>query len=201
MLMLRPLLLPLLLLVSFALRAQTVPLLPAAAGAPAAAVVPAAPRSAARADSGAVLLFNGWYLPAYRPGAAAADTTGTLLSLFRKRRYAGWLFTVPFIVGMSLALPLASRDQYGQQHVAAEAISPPIGSAVLVGTLVGFVAHATKFNKGHLEAVDRAYAAGRPIPRKYRSQLNPSHFAEAAYLREALAQQKAREQALGTSPQ
>jgi hypothetical protein len=191
---LRLLLLPLLMLGSLALRAQTVP------PPPAAGVAAPAPHPTAVADSGAVLLFNGWYLPSYRPGAAAADTTGALLSLFRKRRYAGWLYTVPFIVGMSLALPLATRDQYGQQHVASEAISPPVGSAILVGTLVGFIAHATKFNKGHLEAVDRAYAAGQPIPRKYRSQLNASHFAEAAYLREAIAQQKAREQALGISP-
>lgn len=187
--LLRLLLLPLLLLGSLALRAQTVPMQPAAGAAP-------APRPTTVADSGAVLVFNGWYLPAYRPKAGAADTTGALLSLFRKRRYAGWLYTVPFVVGMSLALPLASRDQYGQQHVASEAISPPIGSAILVGTLVGFIAHATKFNKGHLEAVDRTYAAGQPLPRKYRSQLNASHFAEAAYLREALAQQKAREQAV-----
>ena len=151
------------------------------------------PRPEVVADSGAVLLFNGWYLPAYQPNGAAADTTGALLSLFRKRRYAGWVFAVPFIVGMSVALPLASTDRYGQRQVAAEAISPPIGSAILVGTLVGFIAHAAKFNKSHLLAVDQAYAAGRPIPYKYRSQLNASHFAEAAYLREAIAQQKARE--------
>ena len=155
------------------------------------------PQPEAVAASGAVLLFNGWYLPAYQPNKAAADTTGALLSLFRKRRYAGWLFAVPFGVGMSVALPLASTDRYGQRQVASEAISPPIGSAILVGTLVGFIAHATKFNKRHLLAVDRAYAAGQPIPRRYRSQLNANHFAEAAYLREAIAQQKAREQALG----
>lgn len=193
--MIRLFLLPLLLMLgSLALRAQTVPIPPAIAG------VAPVPRPTAVADSGAVLLFNGWYLPGYRPGAAAADTTGALLSLFRKRRYAGWLYTVPFVVGMSLALPLATRDQYGQQHVASEAISPPVGSAILAGTLVGFISHATKFNKGHLEAVARAYVAGQPIPRKYRSQLNASHFTEAAYLREAIAQQKAREQAPGTSP-
>jgi hypothetical protein len=156
-----------------------------------------APTAAVAPDTGAVLLFNGWYLPAYQAGTPAADTTGALLSLFRKRRYAGWLFAAPFIVGMSVALPLASTDRYGQRQVASEAISPPIGSAILLGTVVGFVAHATKFNKGHLLAVDKAYAAGRPIPRKYRSQLNSSHFAEAAYLREAIAQQKAREQAMG----
>ena len=156
------------------------------------AAAPLLPATAV-ADTGAVLLFNGWYLPTYRPGSAAADTTGALLSLFRKRRYAGFLFTVPFIVGMSLALPLASTDRYGQQHVAAEAISPPLGSAILAATVVGFIMHATKFNKGHLMTVDQAYAAGQPIPARYRSQLNASHFAEAAYLREAIAQQKERE--------
>jgi hypothetical protein len=57
--------------------------------------------------------------------------------------------------------------------------------------------HASKFNKSHLVAVDKAYAAGRPVPAKYRSQLNANHFAEAAYLREALAQQKARERMAG----
>lgn len=186
-------LLPLLWLAATALRAQ--PAVP-----PAAHPAPAAAPAAIRPDSGAVLLFNGWYLPSYRPNATAADSTGALLSLFRKRRYAGWLYTVPFIVGMSLALPLATRDQYGRQQVASEAISPPIGSAVLVGTVAGFIAHATKFNKAHLQAVSQAYVAGQPIPRKYRSQLNPTHFAEAAYLREALAQQKAREQALGPGP-
>ena len=187
------LLLPLFLLSSVVLRAQT-------AAQPAAVAPTAVQPPAAVPDSGAVLLFNGWYLPSYQPGAGAADTTGALLSLFRKRRYAGWLYAVPFIVGATLALPIASRDQYGRQQVASEAISPPLGSAILVGTLVGFIAHATKFNKGHLLAVDQAYAAGRPIPLKYRSQLNASHFAEAAYLREALAQQKAREQVLGPSP-
>ena len=111
-------LLPLLLLSSSDLHAQ----------APA-ALTPAA-QSAAKslmaADTGAVLLFNGWYLPSYRPGTPAADTTGALLSLFRKRRYAGLLFTAPFIVSMSVALPIASKDANGSRTVAAEAISPPL---------------------------------------------------------------------------
>lgn len=182
-------LLPLLLLSSLRSHAQA----PAAAGAPALA----APAPVAATDTGAVLLFNGWYLPSYRAGTPAADTTGALLSLFRKRRAAGWLFTVPFIVGMSLALPIATTDAAGHRSVASEAISPPLGSALLVGTLVGFIVHATKFNKANLVAVDKAYAAGRSIPRKYRSQLNAAHYAEAAYLREAIAQQKAREQVMG----
>ena len=180
------LMLPLFLLSNSTAVAQT----PAVTGPPAMAT----PRpNVLPADSGAVLLFNGWYLPAYRAGSSAADTTGALLSLFRTRRYAGFLFAVPFILGASLALPIASTDANGTRTVASEAISPPLGSAILLGTVVGFIAHATKFNKAHLVAVDGAYAAGRPIPRKYRSQLNASHFAEAAYLREAIAQQKARE--------
>ena len=180
------LMLPLFLLSSSAAMAQT----PTVTGPP----TTATPRpNVLPADTGAVLLFNGWYLPAYRAGSSAADTTGALLSLFRKRRYAGFLFAVPFILGASLALPIASTDANGTRTVASEAISPPLGSAILLGTVVGFIAHATKFNKAHLVAVDGAYAAGRPIPRKYRSQLNASHFAEAAYLREAIAQQKARE--------
>jgi peptidoglycan/LPS O-acetylase OafA/YrhL len=153
------------------------------------------PLGSAAADLGAVLVFNNWYLPRYEPGArAGADTTGALLSLFRKRRYAGYLYTIPFIVGVSLALPISSTDQYGKQHVASEAISPPIGSAVLAATLVGFIVHANRFNKNHLIAIDRAYAAGTPIPARYRRLLNERHFAEAAVLREAIAQQKAREQ-------
>lgn len=176
-----------LLLVSTALFAQT----------PAPALVPPPPPTVA--DTGAVLLFNGWYLPAYQPKGAVADTTGALLSLFRKRRYAGWLFTVPAMLGLSLALPIASTDRYGQRTVAAEAISPPLGTAVLVATVVGFIAHATAFNKSHLLAVDQAYAAGRPIPARYRRALNRTHFAEAAYLRVAIAQQKARERAIGPS--
>ncbi len=140
-----------------------------------------------------MLLFNGWYLPAYRPKAAEADTTGALLSLFRKRRYAGWLYALPFMGGMMLALPLESTDRYGNRTVAPEAISPPLGGVILVGTVVGFIAHANKFNQAHLVAVDKAYASGQPIPFKYRSQLNASHFAEAAYLREALRQQMERE--------
>ena len=180
------LMLPLFLLSSSAAVAQT----PAVTGPPAMAT----PRpNVLPADTGAVLLFNGWYLPAYRAGSPAADTTGALLSLFRKRRYAGFLFAVPFLLGATLALPIASTAANGTRTVASEAISPPLGSAILLGTVVGFIAHATKFNKAHLVAVDGAYAAGRPIPRKYRSQLNASHFAEAAYLREAIAQQKARE--------
>ena len=163
-----------------------------AAQVPATAPVAALPAAVAL-DPEDVLIFNGWYLPAYQPGGGAADTTGALLSLFRKRRYAGWLFAVPFTLGMSLALPLASTDRYGQRQVAAEAISPPVGGAILAATVVGFIAHATKFNKAHLVALDKAYATGQPIPAKYRGQLNNSHFAEAAYLREALAQQKARE--------
>jgi hypothetical protein len=158
------------------------------------APVATAPAAAAPADSGAVLLFNGWYLPRYAPKATEADTTGALLSLFRKRRYAGWLYTLPFIAGMTLALPISSTDRNGQTTVADEAISPPLGVAVLAGTVVGFITHASKFNKAHLEAVDKAYAAGQPIPAKYRSQLNASHFQEATYLREALRQQMEREQ-------
>ena len=160
--------------------------------------VPAAPPAASPAEAGAVLVFNGWYLPPYAATAGAADTTGALLSLFRKRRYAGFLYAAPLIAGLSLALPISSRDQYGYKTVADKAISPPIGTVVLLGTVVAFIVHATKFNKAHLVAVDATYAAGRPIPRKYRSQLNASHFAEAAFLREALAQQMAREQ--GTAP-
>ena len=147
------------------------------------------------ADSGAVLVFNGWYLPHYQPGTAA-DTTGALLSLFRKRRYAGFLYAAPFIVGMSLALSIASTNSYGQQVVAEEAISPPLGIAVLGATAVGFVVHATRFNKGHLVAVDQAYAAGQPIPARYRHLLNARHFAEAAELREGIRQQMRREQRL-----
>ena len=164
--------------------AQTVTNVPAATT----AVTPPA------ADSGAVLLFNGWYLPRYQARAGEADTTGALLSLFRKRRYAGWLFAAPLMAGMILSLPISSTDRYGQTTVADEAISPPVGIAVLAGTVVGFIAHASKFNKAHLEAVDKAYFQGQPIPAKYRSQLNASHFAEAAYLREALRQQMEREQ-------
>lgn len=153
------------------------------------------PPGAAAADSGAVLVFNNWYLPRYQPGArAGADTTGALLSLFRKRRYAGFLYAVPLIAGMSLTFRLASTDQYGRQQVTDKAISPPLGIAVLAGTAVGFIVHATKFNKSHLVAVDRAYAAGTPIPARYRRLLRERHFAEAAVLREAIAQQRAREQ-------
>ena len=154
------------------------------------------PLGAAPADSGAVLVFNNCYLPRYAPGAhSGADTTGALLSLFRKRRYAGYLYSIPFIVGMSLALPLSRTDQYGrQQRVTQEAISPPLGIGVLAGTAVAFIVHANKFNKSHLVAVDRAYAAGTPIPARYRRLLGERHFAEAALLREAIAQQQAREQ-------
>ena len=167
---------------------------------PTAAAVPPLPTVAppAAPDSGAVLVFNGWYLPAYASArTGVADTTGALLSLFRNRRYAGWLFTVPFIVGMSLALPISTHDRYGNQtSVASEAISPPIGSVVLLGTLVGFIGHATRFNKAHLEAVDKDYAAGKPIPVRYRRILAANHFAEAAYLRTALRQQMEREGAM-----
>ncbi|MGI4833590.1 MAG: hypothetical protein ACRYFK_09040 [Janthinobacterium lividum] len=153
------------------------------------------PLGAAPADSGAVLVFNNWYLPRYQPSAHhGADTTGALLSLFRKRRYAGYLYTIPFIVGISLALPLSTTDQYGQQRVTQEAASPPLGIAVLAGTLVGFVVHANRFNKSHLIALDRAYAAGTPLPPRYRNLLSERHFAEAAILREAIRQQRAREQ-------
>lgn len=162
-----------------------------AAGSTAHAQAPAAPVAAA--DSGAVLIGNGWYLPRYT-ATNAADSTGALLSLFHKRRYAGWLYAIPFIAGMTLALPISSTDHYGRTTTADEAISPPVGGLVLAGTVVGFIAHASKFNKAHLVAVDKAYAAGQPIPRKYRSQLNASHFNEAAFIREALRQQMEREQ-------
>ena len=153
------------------------------------------PLGAAAADSGAVLVFNNWYLPRYQPGTGVgADTTGALLSLFRKRRYAGYLYTIPFIVGMTLALPVSSTDRYGRQQVASEAISPPLGIAVLAAGLAGFIVHANRFNKDHLIAIDRAYTAGTPIPARYRRLLKDQHFAEASVLREAIAQQKAREQ-------
>ncbi|RZK20567.1 MAG: hypothetical protein EOO56_12555 [Hymenobacter sp.] len=143
-----------------------------------------------------MLVFHNWYLPRYRPSATSgADTTGALLSLFRKRRYAGFLYTIPLIAGLSLALPISRTDQYGrQQRVTQEAASPPLGIAVLAGTLVGFIVHANKFNKQHLTTVDRSYAAGQPIPARYRRLLRERHFAEAALLREAIAQQQAREQ-------
>lgn len=185
----RPLLFWVLLLGSFSAFAQA----PAvAAPPPAPMAAPAA--TAANPDAGAVLVFNDWYLPAYSATAGVSDTTGALLSLFRKRRYAGFLYTVPLMIGLSLALPIASKDQYGNKTVAAEAISPPIGTVVLLGTVAAFIVHANKFNKAHLVALDKSYAAGQPLPRKYRSQLNANHFAEAAFLREALAQQMAREQ-------
>jgi hypothetical protein len=139
-----------------------------------------------------VLVFNNWYLPRYQasPGGAA-DTKGALLSLFRKRRYEGYLYTIPFIVGISLALPLSRTDQYGrQQRVTQEAISPPLGIAVLTATLAGFIVHANKFNKNHLIAIDRDYATGKPIPARYRCLLKDQHFAEAALLREALAREQ-----------
>lgn len=158
---------------------------------------PPAPLGAAPSDTGAVLILNNWYLPRYQASpASGADTTGALLSLFRKRRYAGILYTVPLIAGLSLALPLSRTDQYGrQQRITQEAISPPLGIGVLAGTLVAFIVHANKFNKSHLVAIDRAYAAGTPIPARYRRLLHERHFAEAALLREAIAQQQAREQA------
>ena len=179
----------LLLLTSLAASAQQVP-----AGIPAPSAPVAVLPPVAAADSGAVRLFNGWYLPRYTTQATGADTTGALLSLFRKRRYAGWLYALPFMAGMTLALPISSTDRYGQSQVADEAISPPLGVALLAGTVVGFITHASKFNKAHLEAVAKAYAAGRPVPARYRSQLNADHFQEAAYLREALRQQMEREQ-------
>ncbi|HEX8426499.1 hypothetical protein [Hymenobacter sp.] len=152
------------------------------------------PSVPAAVDSGAVLVFNGWYLPRYQPKGAEADTTGALLALFRKRRRAGLVYTLPFIAGMSLALPISTSDAYGRTTtVAEEAISPPLGIAVLSATGVGFIVHATSFNKAHLVAVDRAYAAGKPIPTKYRRKLNAQHFADAAYVREALRQQMERD--------
>lgn len=163
---------------------------------PLAAQSTAPPLGAAPADAGAVLVFNDWYLPHYQSTATSgADSTGALLSLFRKRRYAGFLYTAPLIVGLSLALPLSRTDQYGrQQRVTQEAISPPLGIGVLAGTLVAFIVHANKFNKSHLVAIDRAYAAGQPLPARYRHLLRERHFAEAALLRAAIAQQQAREQ-------
>jgi hypothetical protein len=160
---------------------------------------PAPPLGAAAADSGAVLVFNNWYLPRYQAGSAGADTTGALLSLFRKRRYAGFLFEIPLMVGLLVALPISSTDSRGQQHVASEAISPPLGSAILVATVASFIAHANRFNKSHLVAVDRAYAARQPIPARYRKLLSDRHFAEAAVLRESISQQQAREQ-VGAAP-
>ncbi|TGE07629.1 hypothetical protein [Hymenobacter fodinae] len=158
------------------------------------AQAPALPAPPNAAEAGAVLVFNGWYLPKFEPKGAEADTTGALLSMFRRRRTAGWLYTVPFIVGMSLALPISSTDSYGHTTVAEEAISPPLGTVILGGTVVRFILHASMLNKAHLRAVDVAYAAGTPIPAKYRRRLNAAHFAEAAYIREALRQQMAREQ-------
>ena len=155
---------------------------------------PSPPTAIAPPDSQAVLVYNGWYLPPYQAGGPAADTAGALVFLFRHRRYAGFLYAVPFGLGMSLALPIASTDQYGRQHVASEAISPPLGSLIVAGTVVGFILHASKFNKKHLVAVDKAYAAGQPIPRKYSSQLSASHFAEAALLRKSIHQQMVRDQ-------
>ncbi|MFD2787467.1 hypothetical protein [Hymenobacter rubripertinctus] len=57
-----------------------------------------------------------------------------------------------------LALPISSTDRYGQTTVADEAVSPPLGGAVLAGTVVDFIAHAPKFNKAHL-----VYFRGQPF--------------------------------------
>jgi hypothetical protein len=173
------------LLTGLAVQAQTPPL-PSEAATTTKPVIPV--------DSGAVLLYNNWYLPSYHPKGAEADTTGALLSMFRKKRYAGWVYVLPFMAGTMLALPVEHTDEYGNRSVADEAVSPPLGAAVLAGTVAGFIVHATMFNKAHLKAVDDAYATGKPIPAKYRSRLNANHFAEAAYLREAIRQQQEREQ-------
>lgn len=146
-------------------------------------------------DSGAVLLFNGWYLPIYKPAGAEADTTGALLALFIKQRRAGYAFVIPFFTGMFLAVPL-STNHGGYTQTAEKAISPPLGIPILAATVVGFIIHSTAYNKGHLLAVDQAYAAGKPIPAKYRRRLKQHHFVEAAALREALFQQMRREQRL-----
>lgn len=120
-----------------------------------------------------------------------------LLSLFRKRRYASFLHTILFIVGMSLALPVSTTNSRGQQHVTGEAVSPPLGGAVRAATAAGFIMHANRFNKSLLLAIDRGYAAGQPMTARYRRLLNDQHFTEAALLREGLAQQIAREPASG----
>ena len=96
-----------------------------------------------------------------------------------------------------MALHLSSTDRYGQRQVSAEAISPPLGAAILGATVRGFRQAHHQFNQAHWVAVAQVYAAGQPIPARYRSQLNANHFAETAYLREALAQQKARERVAG----
>lgn len=154
----------------------------------------AAPHSSTPPDSGAVLVFKGWYLPRYQPKGSEADTTGALLSLFRKRRMGGWAYVLPFMAGMSLALPMSSTDSYGRTTtITEEAIAPPLGITVLSATVAGFIVHATSFNKKHLVAVDHAYAAGKPIPAKYRRKLRAQHFADASYVREALRQQMERE--------
>ncbi|UOR04165.1 hypothetical protein MUN82_14570 [Hymenobacter aerilatus] len=147
------------------------------------------PRHQSPADSGAVLLFNGWYLPRYQPTGAEADTTGALLSMFRRQRRGGYVYTIPFIVGVSLSLPISTTDSYGQQVTAEKAIAPPLGVPILAGTIVGFILHANTYNKKHLLAVDQAYAAGQPIPAKYRRRLKPVHFEEAAQMRMLLREQ------------
>ena len=169
------------LLISSALRAQTTS--PSSA---------ASPGFVAQADSGAVLVGNGWYLPRYAPGITA-DTTGALFSMFYRHRRAGWLFTIPYFVGMVLTLPLSHTDSYGRTTVADKAIAPPLGIPILAGTVVGFIAHANKFNKARLRAVSRAYMLGQPVPVRYRQLLTPRNFEEAAYVREAMRQQYERE--------
>ncbi|MBO3271467.1 hypothetical protein [Hymenobacter defluvii] len=159
-------------------------------------ITPAAPlpRHQPPADSGAVLLFNGWYLPRYQPAGAEADTTGALLSMFRRQRRGGFVYTIPFIVGMSLSLPISTTDSYGQQVTAEKAIAPPLGVPILAGTIVGFILHANAYNKKHLLTVDQAYVAGQPIPSKYRRRLKPVHFQEAAQMRLLLREQMEYEQ-------
>ena len=168
-----------LLLLSPTLRAQTTQ-------------APPAPQLVARADSGAVLIGNGWYLPRYAPGAGA-DTTGALFAMFHRHRTAGWLFVIPYSVGMVLTFPLSNTNRAGVTTVADKAIAPPLGIPILAGTVVGFIAHANKFNKKHLRTVSQNYMLGQPVPPRYRQLLTPRNFEEAAYVREAMRQQLERE--------
>ena len=170
-----------LLLLGSTLRAQTTP----------APSLPA-PRLLAQADSGAVLVGNGWYLPRYAPGTGA-DTTAALFAMFHRHRAAGWLFTIPYFAGMVLTLPLSHTDRAGNTVVADKAIAPPLGIPILAGTVVGFIAHANKFNKKHLRAVSQGYMLGQPVPVRYRQLLTPRNFEEAAYVREAMRQQLERD--------
>ncbi|GGF17224.1 hypothetical protein GCM10011383_30830 [Hymenobacter cavernae] len=128
-----------------------------------------------------------WYLPYYDKHSMAADTAGALISLFVQKRTNAWLYLLGVPVGLSMLQPtvtsvngrVVDKDPPPGWQVA-------IGVPVIGASALGYIMRLTTYSKIKLNTIQQNYEQGVPIPAKLRRKLKSKHFANAAYMREAV---------------